>query len=345
MLFRELNHANCKTYLLGCEKTRRAAIIDPLRDKVDRYLSVLAYHGYKLELIIDTHSHADHLTGAFELADLADAPVAMHRRAPAPKVRIHVEDGDPIKLGDLDLKVLHTPGHTPDSMSLYVGDRVFTGDTLFIHNTGRTDFPDGDPGAQYDAITRKLFALPDETLVFPGHDYRGHTHSTIGEEKRSNPRLVGRSRQAYVELMNNLGLPLPDKIQEALQSNQSAIGDNSISFPTLSQLSQVRQLTPAEVMARLQAAPPPLLLDVREEDEFRGELGHVPSSRLVPLRELPERAAELAAFKDRHVITICRAGVRSTTAAAILTGLGFDHVWNMKGGMLDWADAHLPVER
>ena len=345
MLFHELNRGKCKTYLLACQSTHQAALIDPLREKVDRYLAVLAYYGSKLELVIDTHTHADHRTGAWDLRDLTGARVVMHRRAPVPHIDIHVDDGQCLKLGAIELQVLATPGHTPDGVSLYVADRVFTGDTLLIHGTGRADFAGGDPGAQYDAITQKLFALPDDTLVFPAHDYRGHTQSTIGEEKRSNPRIAGHNRESYIALMNNLGLPLPDKIQESLQANQSAIEDESVHFPGLAQLNQVRQLGAREVSARLAGAVKPLLLDVREADEFNGELGHIFGSVLVPLKELSERAAEFAAYKEKEVIVICRAGVRSATAAAMLTGLGFEHVSNLKGGMLDWNDARLPVER
>ncbi len=345
MLFRELNRGKCKTYLLACEETRRAVLVDPLKDRVDRYLAVLAYLRCTLELVVDTHTHADHRTGVWDLRDLTEARVVMHRRAPAPHIDVHVEDGERLRAGSLELRVLHTPGHTPDGLSLHVADRVLTGDTLLIHGTGRADFAGGDPGAQWDAITTRLFTLPDETLVFPAHDYRGHTHSTIGEEKRTNPRLAGRSRESYVALMNGLGLPLPEKIQEALQANQCAIEDDSVHFPSLAQLNQVRQLAPHEVAVRRVAAPPPLLLDVREPDEFRGELGHVPGSVLVPLRELAARADELTPFRDRDVIVVCRAGVRSATAAALLTGLGFEHVWNLRGGMLDWNEAQLPVER
>ncbi len=345
MLFHELNRSKCKTYLVADEGARKAALIDPLKDKLERYLAVLAYYGCTLELVIDTHTHADHRTAAWDLRDLTGANAVMHRRAPAPHVDIHVEDGQCLHVGSIALTVLSTPGHTPDSISLYAGDRVFTGDTLLIRGTGRADFAGGDAGVQYDSITEKLFALPDDTLVFPAHDYRGHTHSTIGEEKRANPRLAGRSREAYVELMNNLGLPLPEKIQEALQANQSAIEDDAIQFPSLPQLCQVSQLSPQEVSMRLAGGGPPILLDVRDPDEFCGELGHIPGSVLVPLRELPERVAELAAYKDKGVVVICRAGVRSATAAAILTGLGFEHVWNLKGGMLAWNDAGFPVER
>ncbi|HLK80799.1 MAG TPA: MBL fold metallo-hydrolase [Xanthobacteraceae bacterium] len=345
MIFRELNRTKCKTYLVGSENTRRAGLIDPLKDKIERYLGALAYHDFKLDLIIDTHTHADHRSGAHELSELTDAPVAMHRWAPAPRVNIHVEDGARLTVGDIEMRVLETPGHTPDSISLLAGDRVFTGDVLLIHGTGRCDFAGGDPGQSYDSITKKLFTLPDSTLVYPAHDYRGHTHSTIGTEKRSNPRLAGQSREQYVQLMNNLGLPLPEAIQEVLQPNQTEIEANTMHFPTLAQLASVRQLAPSELAAQLAGASAPILLDVREPEEFTGELGHIAGARLIPLRELPERASgELAASKGHDIVVICRAGVRSTTAAAILAGLGFDHVCNLKGGMLDWHEAGLPVE-
>ncbi|MGH7924140.1 MAG: MBL fold metallo-hydrolase [Candidatus Binatus sp.] len=345
MNFRELNHGKCKTYLAIAEASGRAAVIDPLHDKIERYLAVLAYHRWHLDLIIDTHTHADHRSGALELGELAGAPVAMHRLAPAPHVRIHVEDGQVLNVGDEELRVLHTPGHTPDSISLLAKDRVFTGDVLFIHGTGRADFAGGDAGAQYDSISRKLFTLPDQTIVFPAHDYRGHTQSTIGDEKRSNPRLAGKTRDDYIKLMNNLGLPLPEGIQEALQPNQSDLDAGVLKFPTLAQLNEVHQLSAAQLRDRIAGANPPMLIDVREDDEYRGELGHIAGARLIPLKELPDRINELPEAKSRELVAICRVGVRSATAAAILTGLGFEHVWNLKGGMLDWNGARLPVER
>ena len=345
MLFLELNRGNCKTYLVGCERARKAVLIDPIKDRVDRYLAALAYHGCRLEYVVDTHTHADHRTGAWDLRELAGARVVMHRRAPAPHVDVHLDEGDNICVGELELRALHTPGHTPDSMSLCAGDRVFTGDTLLVHATGRADFAGGDPGTQYDSITEKLFTLPDSTVVYPAHDYRGHSHTSIGEEKRANPRIAGRTRAAYVELMNNLGLPLPEKIQEALQSNQSAIDDDSVKFPSFAQLNAVRQLSPREVNELRAGRDSAVLLDVREPDEYRAQLGHIPGTVLIPLRELASRASELAPHKNKQVIVICRAGVRSTTAAAMLTGLGFEQVFNLEGGMLDWNEQNLPVER
>jgi glyoxylase-like metal-dependent hydrolase (beta-lactamase superfamily II)/rhodanese-related sulfurtransferase len=345
MLFAELNRSKCKTYLIACEKTQRAAIIDPIRERVDRYLAVLAYRGLTLDFAIDTHTHADHLSGARDLHDLTGAKVVMHRRAPAPNVDVHVKEGDIIPIGDFQLNVLATPGHTPDGMSLFVIDRVFTGDTLLIHGTGRADFAGGDAGIQYDSITNKLFTLPDSTLVFPAHDYRGHTSSTIGEEKRSNPRLTRKTRDEYVALMASLNLALPDKIQEVLQPNQSAVDDERVHFPDFAQLNRVKSLDASELAEQVRGGSPPVVLDVREPDEYFGELGHISSSVLIPLKELGERYSEIEAAKDRRVVVVCRAGVRSATAAAMLTALGFEHVYNLKGGMLDWNDAGLPIER
>lgn len=344
MLFGELNLGQCKTYLLACETTRKAVLIDPLRERIDRYIAVLAYHGCRLEYVIDTHTHADHRSGIWDLQELTGAQSIMHRLAPAPRIDIHVEDGQELRLGKLALRVVYTAGHTPDSMSILAGDRVFTGDTLLIGGSGRCDFAGGDAGAQYDAVTKALFGLPDSTLVFPAHDYRGHRFSTIGAEKVSNPRFAGRSRSDYVTLMNSLGLPLPQKIQEALQANQSAIEDDSVNFPSIPQLAQVRQIDPVPLYESLRQGFEAVLLDVREESEFCGDLGHVAHSILIPLKDLPARAEELGA-KNREIVTICRAGMRSTTAAAILTGLGFEHVSNLKGGMLAWNEQQLPVER
>jgi sulfur dioxygenase len=345
MIFLELNGEQCKTYLLACEETRKAALVDPKKENISRYLALLAYHDLRLDALIDTHTHADHATASFELRRLLGTRLIMHRRAPAPLVSEHVDDGDTISVGSINLKVLYTPGHTPDSISLYAGDRVLTGDVLLIRGTGRADFAGGDAEKQYDAISGKLFVLPDDTLVYPGHDYRGNTRSTIGEEKLHNPRLAGRTREQYVELMSSIEFPLPSKIQEVLQPNQTAIDDDRTAFPGLAELNEVRQLEPEEVNERLKGAQPPLVLDVREPEEYEGELGHIPGSQLLPLRRLSERISELEAHKDGPIVVVCRAGVRSTTAAAILIGMGFQRVSNLKGGMLDWSDRKLPVTR
>lgn len=342
LFFPELNRGKCKTYVVACENTRKALLIDPVREHIGRYLGFLAYHRLSLDAIVDTHTHADHPTAAFQLRDLAQSRLIMHRRAPVPAVDEHVEQGDSIIVGDCVLRVLYTPGHTPDSISVVAGDRVFTGDVLLIGGTGRADFAGGDAGQQFDSITQKLFTLPDKTLMFPAHDYRGNSHSTIGRERATNPRIAGRTREQYIALMASLDFPMPDKIQEVLQPNQTAIDDDRTKFPDLSELNRVRQLSAAEVAAMLDSA---LLLDVREPDEYSGPLGHIPNSVLIPLRELAGRVQELEPHRERAIIAVCRSGVRSTTAAAMLYGLGFERVFNLKDGMVEWNDRKLPVER
>lgn len=344
MLVRELNHGKCKTYLLACEATRRAALIDPLRSGIERYLAVAAYLGLRFDYLIDTPTHADHRAAIFDLRELIGARTVMHRAAPAPHVDVHVTDGCVLEVGQLRPRVFATPGHTPDSISLCVAGQVFTGDTLLIGGTGRADLG-GDAGDEYDSITCKLFALPDETIVWPAHDYRGHSASTIGAEKHGNPRLAGKSRAEYVGIMSHLGLALPEKIQEVMQPNQSALDDDSMAFPAVAQLASVRQLQADALAALLDTGTPPLLVDVREAEEYSGELGHIAGSRLIPLKTLAQRADKLADWRHGQVVAICRAGVRSTTAAAILTSLGFEQVANLQGGMLAWNDRGLPVER
>lgn len=342
MLIKELNGGACKTYLLVCEETSKALLIDPVKDHLDRYLALLAYKGLTLDALLDTHTHADHSTACFILNDLTGTRLIMARKSPVPRVDEHVDDGDTIMVGNVKLDVLYTPGHTPDSISLYTHGYVFTGDCLLIGGTGRCDFAGGDAGEQYDSITGKLFNLPEDTVVLPAHDYRGNTESTIRAEKMGNPRIAGKTRQQYIDLMNSLEFPLPGKIQEVLQPNQTAIDDQRTNFPDLAQLNEVRQIPAEQVKAMLEKPGAPLLVDVREPDEYTGELGHISGSILYPLKDLGEQADTLE--KDANIICVCRAGVRSTTAAAILTGLGFQQVSNLKDGMLEWHDRGYTVE-
>ena len=283
----ELNRTNCKTYLLvaGSE----AALVDPVRERLDDYRSLLAARGLRLALVLETHTHADHLMLSRAAKELLHVPIVMHDESPSPLVDRHVVDGDVLLLGGQRIEVLHTPGHTPDSVSYRVEGAVLTGDTLMVGTTGRCDFPGGDAGAQYDAVTGKLFRLPDETVVWPAHDYKGNVSSTIGEEKRTNARVAGRTREAYVALMANLGLPFPDKIQESLQVNQSGFEASEVLFPKIAEVAGVGEVTPRDLAARLAAQPAPLVLDVREPEEFVGELGHVPGAVLVPLDALEHR--------------------------------------------------------
>ncbi|MEO1889354.1 MAG: MBL fold metallo-hydrolase [Cycloclasticus sp.] len=347
MFFTELNNLQCKTYLIADLDSGVAAIVDPIESNIDRYLGILAYHKLTLEFVADTHTHADHRSACTAIKKLTGCKVLMHDLSPSPGVDQHFSDGTKLSVGSIKIKVLHTPGHTPDSVSFYVNeDRVLTGDVMLIQGTGRADFAGGDAGDQYDAITSKLFTLPEETLVYPAHDYRGNTESTIGAEKETNPRIAGKTRGEYIEIMENLNLPLPERIQEVLQINQSEVDDDRVKFPLVAELNKVLQMDPESVKNRIdQAGSEVLIFDVRELHEFNGNLGHIKNSRLIPVADIPNQLDSLEVFKDKEIILICRSGVRSTTAAAILKGLGFSNVKNMKDGMLKWNELGYPVER
>jgi sulfur dioxygenase len=222
MIFRQWFDAESSTYtyLLADEASRQAVLIDAVREQVERDLTQLRELGLTLVYVLDTHTHADHVTGAGALRDQTGAQTATGMTA-APCANLHLRDGDLLTVGTLAIRVLETPGHTDDSLSFLVGDRVFTGDALLIRAAGRTDFQNGSAEQLYDSITQKLFVLPDETLVYPAHDYRGLTVSTIGEERRFNARIAGRSREEFVRVMGSLHLPAPKKLQEAVPANRA----------------------------------------------------------------------------------------------------------------------------
>src|SRR5438067_12830796 len=221
MIFRQLfdSVSGTYTYLLASRHGGEALIIDPVLEKVDRYLQVIRELDLKLVKAVDTHLHADHITGLGALRDRTHCITVMGEMSKVDVVSMRLAEGDKLTIEGIALDVLYTPGHTDDSYSFRMADRVFTGDTLLIRGTGRTDFQNGDARAQYDSIFNKLLRLPDETMIFPAHDYKGETVSTIGEEKRFNPRLQVRSMDEYVELMNNLKLPNPKMMDVAVPAN------------------------------------------------------------------------------------------------------------------------------
>src|SRR5438270_6419114 len=221
MIFRQLfdQVSGTYSYLLASRRGGEALIIDPVLEKVDRYLQLVRELDLKLVKAVDTHLHADHITGLGALRDRTQCITVMGERSKVDVVSMRLAEGDRLTIEGLALDVLYTPGHTDDSYSFLMGDRVFTGDTLLIRGTGRTDFQNGDPHAQYDSIFNKLLRLPEETMIFPAHDYKGETVSTIAEEKRFNPRLQVKSRAEYVELMNNLKLPNPKMMDVAVPAN------------------------------------------------------------------------------------------------------------------------------
>jgi sulfur dioxygenase len=223
MLFRQLFDAETGTYtyLIADESTKEAVLVDPVLEQVERDRKLLEELGLTLRYCLETHIHADHITGTDKLRELTGCLGVVPELAQAACANQRLKDNETLQIGQVTIKAIATPGHTTCHMAYLVnGDRVLTGDALFIRGCGRTDFQSGNPGHLYDSITQRLFTLPDETLVYPGHDYRGQTVSTIGEEKRWNPRLAKRSREEFIELMNNLNLPNPKKIMEAVPANE-----------------------------------------------------------------------------------------------------------------------------
>src|SRR6202043_4063343 len=221
MIFRQLfdSVSGTYSYLIASRRGAEALIIDPVLEKVDRYIKLLGELDLRLVKAVDTHLHADHITGLGALRDRTRCITVMGEQTKADVVSMRVAEGDRLTIEGIALDVLYTPGHTDDSYSFVMDDRVFTGDTLLIRGTGRTDFQNGDPRMQYDSLFGKLLKLPDDTLVFPAHDYKGDTVSTIGEEKAFNPRLRVKSVDEYVDLMNNLHLPNPKMMAVAVPAN------------------------------------------------------------------------------------------------------------------------------
>ncbi len=318
------------TYLLADEATREAALIDPVREQIQRDLTVVRELGLTLAYVLDTHVHADHVTAAGSLRAQTGARTVAGKRGPS-CADVQVGHGDEVRLGSLVLSVLETPGHTDDSLSFLVCDHVFTGDALMIRAAGRTDFQNGDAGTLYDTITRVLFALPDDTQVHPAHDYKGLTVTTIGEEKRWNARVAGRSRAEFVALMNGLNLPKPKKIDEAVPANRAC---------GLATDRVVREIDP-EALSERQAAG--RVIDVREQAEFDGALGHLAGAELVPLSRLKDAAARWN--RGEPIYLVCQTGVRSARAAAELLDLGFSNVSTVRGGMEALRALGLPVAR
>ena len=223
MIFRQLfdHESSTYTYVLADRKGGEALLIDPVLEQTDKYVRLVEELGLRLVMAVDTHIHADHVTALGALRDHTGCATAMGEQTKADCVSLRLRDGERVRVDDLALEVLYTPGHTDDSYSLLLPDRVFTGDTLLIRGTGRTDFQNGDPAAQYDSLFGRLLRLPDDTFVYPAHDYNGMTVSTIGEEKAHNPRLQVRGKQEYVELMNGLVLSSPRLMDVAVPANRA----------------------------------------------------------------------------------------------------------------------------
>ena len=320
------------TYVLFDETSREAIIIDPVDMQLERDLATLRQFGLKLIWAVETHAHADHITSAGQLAELAGAKTAAPLGCGIDTAAIQLKDGDTLAFGGEQLKALHTPGHTAGSMSFLWRDQVFTGDTLLINGCGRTDFQSGSPEAMYHSLTQVLFALPDATTVWPGHDYEGRTHSTIGAEKTGNARVAGKTQAEFSAIMAALHLPKPKRIDEAVPANLSsgmrhdAGGDTLLNArPAAGYAGDVSP----QLACQWWQAGEAVLVDVRTDAE-REWVGFVPGAVPLAWKQWPGMAMnptfdaglQAAVPAGKKVVLLCRSGVRSIAAAKRATELG-----------------------
>jgi glyoxylase-like metal-dependent hydrolase (beta-lactamase superfamily II)/rhodanese-related sulfurtransferase len=351
IIFRQLMdlRSSTYTYLLADADTHEAVLIDPVFEQVRRDAALISELGLKLLYTVDTHVHADHITGAWMLKQRLGSRIAIAAQSGAQEADRLLQAGDKIEFGKHYLEARATPGHTNGCMTFVLDDHsmAFTGDALLIRGAGRTDFQQGDAGTLYRSVTEQIFTLPDTCLLCPGHDYKGLTCSSVMEEKRYNPRLGGnRSEADFKGYMNNLGLPHPKQIDVAVPANLHCGHIDVIAEkpqePDWAPLSYtyagVYEVQPEWLDENRRKVQ---IVDVRDPEEYNGILGHIEDARFIPLNLLRDQLRNLA--KDRPVIAVCRSGGRSSRAVAILEDAGFKQAANLAGGMIHWRSLGFPV--
>jgi len=348
IIFHQLFEAESSTYtyLIADKKSKEAAIIDPVLETVDRDLKLIEELGLRLLYVLDTHIHADHITGAGEIRKRTQAKTAVSHKAEVQCVDILLDEGQELLLGSKKIKIISTPGHTDTCLTYAFEGMLFTGDALLIRGCGRTDFQQGSSDKLYDSVHQKLFKFPDETIVYPGHDYRGQTSSTIGLEKQFNPRLgESKSKEEFKKIMSELKLANPKKIHEAVPANLACgtRNDERILHPQM--VDGIPEINCEELYAHFSKLElnKIKLIDVRQPNEFNNEYGHIKGAALVTL------GPELTQFLEKgntsdEIVFICRSGGRSGVATAESIRLGYKHTMNMVGGMIHWNERKFPIE-
>ena len=353
LVFRQLFDPTSSTYsyVLGDSRSGQAVLIDPVFEQVRRDSALLRELDLALIATLETHVHADHVTGAWILKERCGSQVMVPQSGGAEGADRYLQHGDRVAFGKRHLEVRATPGHTAGCVTYVLDDEsmAFTGDCLLIRGSGRTDFQQGDARAMYRSVRSQILTLPPKCLLYPAHDYRGLTVTSVEEERRFNPRLGGEIGETdFLGYMKNLGLPHPKLMDVAVPANLRCGKPDAATVkpavdPTWAPLTftfaGIFEINPAaleECGAGVQ------VIDVRERDEFDGPMGRIAGSRWIPLGELMARAGELA--RDRPVVAVCRSGARSAQAVAMLSRAGFPEVANLAGGMLRWHADGLPVE-
>ncbi len=352
MIFRQLfdPQSSTYTYLLGDAASREAVLIDPVFEQARRDAALVQELGLRLAWTLETHVHADHITGASLLKQKLGSCIALSRASGAAGADRLLDSTEKLFFGSRSLEARATPGHTSGCMTYVLDDRslAFTGDALLIRGCGRTDFQDGDARVLFRSVRDQVFSLPDACLLYPGHDYRGLTASSVGEEKLYNPRLAESVGEGdFVGYMNHLGLPHPKLMEVAVPANlrcgRPKEGIPDLEDPAWAPLTYtfggIWEVQPHWLEEHLREVQ---IVDVREPDEFNGPLGHVPGAKLIPLGSLLQKKSLLD--PEKPIVIVCRSGARSAQATVLLAKAGFEKVANLSGGMLRWRTQRLAVE-
>ena len=349
LLFRQLFDASTGTftYLLADVPSGKGVLIDPVFEQHERDLSLIRELGIALLASIDTHVHADHVTGSWLMHEVTGCAIALAAAARAENVTQPLQHGDRVSFGGRHLEVRSTPGHTDGCVSFVLDDQsmAFTGDALLVRGCGRCDFQQGNAHTLWTSITEQIFSLPNACLLYPGHDYTGRSVTSVAEEKAFNARLGGSATERdFVGHMENMKLPHPGRIAEALPGNlrsgKPRHAETSTAWaPVVRSYAGLPELPPSWVAEHLGALT---LLDVRSAEEFNGPDGRVPGSQLLPLPQLEARSGEIP--PDRPVVVVCHSGSRSALATQQLLKAGRDQVANLRGGLSRWGDEGYPLE-
>ncbi len=349
LIFRQLVDppSSTYTYLLADSRSSEAVLIDSVFEQARRDAALIKELGLRLRCTLETHVHADHVTGAWLLRREFGSEIAVATASGARGADRSLAHGDAIEFGSRQLRVRATPGHTDGCVTYVLDDEsmAFTGDCLLIRGSGRTDFQQGDAHRMYQSVHTQIFTLPQDCLLYPGHDYRGLTVTSVREERRYNPRLGGEiGEDDFTGYMNNLNLPHPRQIDVAVPANlncgrpqnENLTGSAPDWAPLVFTFAGIWEIQPQGLE---EAAEPVQIIDVREAAEFDGPLGHIKGAQLIPLGDLLRRAAEIE--RARPAVMVCRSGARSAQAVVILQKAGYTDVANLAGGMLRWrADGH-----
>jgi len=351
LIFRQLfdPQSSTYTYLLADNESHQAVLIDPVFEQGRRDAALIQELGLELLRTLDTHAHADHVTGAWLLKQRLGSQILIAKQSGAEGADRYLEHGDRVGFGKRYLEVRATPGHTDGCMTYVLDDesRAFTGDALLIRGAGRTDFQQGDPRKLYRSVHSQIFTLPPSCLLYPGHDYRGLTVTSVAEERQFNPRLGGAlSESDFAGYMNNLGLAHPKQIEIAVPANlkcgrpeDTQLLDSEPDWAPLNYtFAGIWEIQPQWAEEHLKDVQ---ILDVREPEEFDGPLGHIPGAKLIPLGSLGELLDEIP--RGRPIVAVCRAGGRSARAALMLQQAGLPNVANLAGGILRWRAQNLAV--